>query len=382
MRRVQVVGLLVCVLALAWAPAARAEQAIDDDPTVSGPSNTVETVIGAGWEGDLLRTLAEGQGREEVNGAEWNAPLSGGTYEVSVWIPRGYGGTYVRYLIAHKGGVSEVRLRQAAHEDVWVTLGTFEIDGPTATVRSTDAGGIAGQSMVWDAVRWTKVDPAVSTPDPAADEHLVDDPVIIGPAEYVTTFVGVGYDGDLLRTYAEGSDHRQINGAEWRTPLTSGRFRVQVYIPSEHGEGPVRYFVPHVGGEREILIDQSGYSNVWVDLGEFDLAGPEGVVRSTDATGTRGNEVAWDAVRWVRVPSAPQAPATDPGGAPSSDQPGSDQPQTGPPATANSDGAADPDGDGVPNVLDACDGEHRGALDSNGDGCPGPTKVLARQTRR
>lgn len=377
MGRVRSVVMVSLLLGLLLVPGARAEQAIDDDPTISGPAHTVEHVVGFGWDGDLVRTIAEGQGRAEINGAEWGTTVSPGRYEVAAWIPRDYGGTYVRYLIKHRGGESEVRLRQAGHADVWVTLGTFDIDDPVAVVRSTDSGGIAGETMVWDAIRWTKVETQPASPDPSADEHVVDEPVVTGPQEYLTTFVGVGFDGDLIRTYTEGADHDQLNGAEWRTPTTPGRFRVQVYIPSEHAESLVRYFVTHAEGEREVLIDQSRYSNAWVDLGDFSIAGPDGVVRSTDATGIRAMEMAWDAVRWVRLPpavqSAPSAPpASDPAPAP----------DPAPAAAPAPDGSADPDLDGMPNVLDACDQEHRGSLDSNGDGCPGPVKVLPRQRRR
>lgn len=367
-------ALVVLLTFLAAAPQiAAAEQAIVDDPALSGDPAFVTHVTGAGWENDLFRTIAEGQGNPEVNGATWTASgLSAGTYQVDVWIPSAHAKNIVRYFVAHAGGETEVRLNQSKFGNNWVRLGIFEIAGPNATLRSTDAGGFAGEELAWDAARWTKIETPPPPPDPTADEQIVDDPQLFGPPEFLTTFVGVGYDSDLTRTYAEGELNADRNSAEWKTTLTPGKWEVAVYVPSEHAGTIVEYVVGHAGGSTVVPVDQGKFNDTWVTLGTFDLDKPEAVVRSGDGSGQFGEEIAWDAVRWKRV--KPPEPTPDPAPPQQEQVPVSNDEQTpqqnverqpqGPPQTPR-----DRDEDGVDDERDKCPDEGDAFLDLTGDGC-------------
>jgi hypothetical protein len=367
----RVVGAACLLVLLAAAPAA-AEEVIVDDPTIVGAPENVTTFTGVGWEDDLLRAYAQGDGNAEVDGAQWDASLSGGTYRVDAWVPREHAGAVVKYTIGYNGGEKEVRLGQPDFSDAWVTLGTFNIDGPQASVRSTDAGGTAGSEIAWDAIRWTRVDPAPS-PDPSSNPQIVDDPTILGPAGLVNTFVGIGWDGDLLSTHAQGEGGTEYNAAEWDAALEGGSYQVDAWIPRGHADTVVNYTVRHRGGETVVPVDQSSYKAAWVPLGTFDVDGPQGSVRATDAGGTPGSEIAWDAIRWTRIDS-PAPPGDTP---PGDTSPG---PTPANPASLAPPGG-DRDGDSLPDALDRCPLQPRGALDSNGDGCPGPIRFVARQLR-
>jgi uncharacterized protein YraI/lysophospholipase L1-like esterase len=148
---------LATAAALVAAPGlAMADQVILDDPQTSGPSQNVTPFTGVGWDGDLLRTYAEGEGQAEVNGAAWTANLAGGSYNVEAFVPSQHAVTTVKYTVAHGGGQTTVAVQQNDYNDVWVSLGTYGFGAGQAAVRSTDAGGVRGHEMAWDAVRWTQ----------------------------------------------------------------------------------------------------------------------------------------------------------------------------------------------------------------------------------
>ncbi|MEA2398776.1 MAG: hypothetical protein QOK25_2332 [Thermoleophilaceae bacterium] len=362
-RRLARAATIACLLLLVGAAPAAAEQVIVDDPAIAGPTAKVTTFTGVGWDNDLLRAYAQGDGKPQVNGAKWDASVSGGTYRIDAWVPRQHAGTVLKYTIAYSGGTREVRLNQPDFKDGWVALGTFRLDGPKASVSSTDASGTAGTELAWDAIRWTKVDPP-PPPDPNSARQVVDDPTILGPAGPVVTFVGIGWDGDLFSTHAQDASHSS-NAADWVATLKGARYRVDAWIPREHTNSVVTYAVQHRGGPTNVPIDQRNYRDVWVTLGTYDFDGPQASVRATDASGTVGSELAWDAIRWTRIDPPPAntspPPAPDPG---TVVPPGGDQ-----------------DGDSIPDALDKCPLQPAGALDSNGDGCPGPFLFVARQHR-
>ena len=347
------------------AATASADQVVVDDPVISGDPAFVPHHTGMGWENDHYSTVAEGEGFAQVNGAQWSTSgLAGGTYNVEVWVPGAHGNNIVKYFISHSGGEKEVRLHQEKFANVWVRLGTVTIDGPNATVRSTDAGGFRNVELAWDAVRWTRVDTPPAAPDPTAAEQIDDEPDTTGPAEYITTFIGPGWDGDTLRTYAEGDDkNTPQNTAEWVTTLTAGKWEVAVWIPNEHSGTLAEYTVRHAGGETVVTVDQTKFNDSWVVLGTFDIDGPQASVWSPDTSGVFGEEIAWDAVRWRKVPPPepePESPTVDQ----REPEQGTQQPTTTTPP------AGDRDDDNLPDDRDACPDIGDAFLDLTGDGCP------------
>jgi hypothetical protein len=209
-------------------------------------------------------------------------------------------------VIQHGGQTEEVRLRQEDFGDSWVTLGTFAYDDTTASVRATDAAGTAGEQLAWDAMRWT---PAAIPPNVDTDgaTTTVDDPEISGPSDFVTHFVGVGFHDDLLRTYAQGANGRSVTSATWRPSVADGTYDVEAYVPSQHGSTQVGYSVSSAAGPLHVVVDQRAYRDVWVSLGRYALDHASASVTSDDATGVRGEEIAWDAVRFEQQDPAPVA---------------------------------------------------------------------------
>jgi hypothetical protein len=61
------------------------------------------------------------------------------------------------------------------------------------------------------------------------------------------------------------------------------------------------YYVRWNGGQTVGAINQNAYYDQWVTLGTYTINGPQASVRSNDSTGTRGCEIGWDAIRWVKV---------------------------------------------------------------------------------
>lgn len=145
--------------------------------------------------------------------------------------------------------------------------------------------------------------PPPPPPPPGANSALVDEPALYGPQQYYTRFTGLGWEGDMIRTYAEGAGRAVVNAWEWVTPvaLSAGRYRVEAFIPRSHGTAVVRYYVRHNGGQTAVDIDQNPLYDVWANLGEYAFSSGRASVGSNDSTGIRGREIGIDAIKWTRV---------------------------------------------------------------------------------
>jgi hypothetical protein len=124
-------------------------------------------------------------------------------------------------------------------------------------------------------------------------------------------------------------------------------------------------------------INQKSYADTWVGLGTYAFGDPGPTVTSSDATGVRKQELAWDAIRFTRIdppapppPSTTTAPASQPTPPEAADTPAE-------PIVAQS--PTDSDHDGVNDASDLCPKVPAGKFDSNGDGCPGPIRAAAAQ---
>lgn len=137
---------------------------------------------------------------------------------------------------------------------------------------------------------------------------VVDDCQRWGPTKWwiKRTNTAHGYARDYLVTQSAGRGRKAVNGCEWiaKLPGGSGRFHVEAFIPKREAVASTVYYVRHNGGQARVTIDQRR-SQGWVRLGTYDINGPKGSVGVNDATGTRGDLIGFDAIRWRRVINLP-----------------------------------------------------------------------------
>ena len=110
---------------------------------------------------------------------------------------------------------------------------------------------------------------------------------------------GTGYNG--ISYWTATSIDRARNSARWTpTLLGPGTYKVQVYIPNEHSTTTnARYTVFASGSGSVVTVNQSLFTNEWIELGTFSFLGNGSeYVELTDFTGENGREIAFDAVRW------------------------------------------------------------------------------------
>ena len=114
-----------------------------------------------------------------------------------------------------------------------------------------------------------------------------------------------GYNGHTWYTLTMSSAS-DVCWVTWTPNLPEdGAYEVSVYIPDNHANATnAMYHVHSDNGEDIIHIDQSAYSNQWVSLGVFDFTqGQNGYVYLGDSTGNSSNEIAFDAVKWEKMPT-------------------------------------------------------------------------------
>lgn len=107
-----------------------------------------------------------------------------------------------------------------------------------------------------------------------------------------------GYSGHMWWTYSATT--ADTNFGTWTPDLPrAGTYEVFAFIPNYHAGALARYQVHHQGGVTTRVVDQAQYSNIWVSLGTYSFGtGQGGYVYLGDATGTSGQQIGFDAVRW------------------------------------------------------------------------------------
>ncbi|MFH0867196.1 MAG: PKD domain-containing protein, partial [Bacteroidota bacterium] len=121
-----------------------------------------------------------------------------------------------------------------------------------------------------------------------------------------------GYNDHFWYTYTSASTTVDTCYVTWTPDLPStGDYEVSVYIPTSNASATTaRYKVYYNGGTQTVIVDQSPIYGEWVSLGTFPfLAGTSGYVKLGDGTGTAGQKIAFDAMKWVRI-SQPAAVAS------------------------------------------------------------------------
>ena len=110
--------------------------------------------------------------------------------------------------------------------------------------------------------------------------------------------------------------------AEWKTTLpVSGRYEISTFVPTRHATTTrARYKIHGIKGtSTEVVIDINQYANRnrWVPLGIFELDKNQpnaGKVFLNDVTGETGKEIAFDAIRFRRIVTAPPTTGNPPTG--------------------------------------------------------------------
>ncbi len=108
-----------------------------------------------------------------------------------------------------------------------------------------------------------------------------------------------GYDGYSWWTYSTAASPDTCL-VEWIPDLPSQNlYQIETYIPSSHSTATGIYHVYTTSGWETATVNQSNYSNQWASVGTFSLAPSTAYVRMGDYTGTQGQYISFDAVRFT-----------------------------------------------------------------------------------
>jgi len=87
---------------------------------------------------------------------------------------------------------------------------------------------------------------------------------------------------------------------EWLPALSaSGNYSIDVFIPASHADASAVYQINTATGLETTTINQAEYSNQWASLGSFSLSSASAAVRAGDYTGTQGQYISFDAMRFT-----------------------------------------------------------------------------------
>ncbi|PLX11198.1 MAG: hypothetical protein C0594_03940, partial [Marinilabiliales bacterium] len=115
----------------------------------------------------------------------------------------------------------------------------------------------------------------------------------------------VGYNGHTWYTMTMASIS-DVAWVSWTPSLPeAGDYEVLAYIPSNYATAVnALYRVYHEGGVSIVPVNQSTYYDEWVSLGTYTFGqGQTGYVYLGDSTGYDDNMIAYDAVKFSKIPS-------------------------------------------------------------------------------
>ncbi len=287
---------LLTVAAFAVNTASAFGSVVVAEPAIDGLTGSVHQAVGLGEHETFFWTETQGIEHAERNAARWEATLTAGDFRVEVWLPKEFGYTWARYSITRGAETTEVRLRQANFGGEWVTLGTWEFPAGLALIRSTDAAGYPNEELAWADLRFTQVSALPSNIETIEGSMVIDEPEVAGSEESIGRFAGVGWAGEMLRVYAQGTERPALDTATWSAPVLPGEYEVSLYVPSEHNEAAISMTVEGLGGSKTSHVDEAKYKAAWVSLGVAEFGPAGAIVTSNDSTGVPGEEIGWSAV--------------------------------------------------------------------------------------
>ena len=152
------------------------------------------------------------------------------------------------------------------------------------------------RTELWQELENSFTAPAVND---MMTDNLEDSFRLNGPSSYWHPYTE---DGQYYTYFYTGSisSPPDVNWAQWNfhLPDSTAEYNLEVFIPPS-GTADVTYHIFHSTGEDSLTVDQSTFSNQWVSLGgPFDPAS-QLYVRAGDHTGTAGQRIVIDAVRFA-----------------------------------------------------------------------------------
>ncbi len=91
----------------------------------------------------------------DISYAMWRLTIpQAGNYELFAFIPFS-NAIDARYKVTHKDGTQTVSVNQSSYTNSWASLGCYNFNqGNTNYIRLGDASSVAGQEIVFDAIKW------------------------------------------------------------------------------------------------------------------------------------------------------------------------------------------------------------------------------------
>ncbi len=173
-------------------------------------------------------------------------------------------------------------------------------------VRMAGMQGIGIWALGYDGDRpelWNQLSESFTGPvsNDMMTDNLEDCCVLHGPANYWHPYTEGGQYHTFFFTGSISSPP-DVNWIEWNfhLPDSSGTCTLEAFIPPT-GTAEVTYHILHEGGEDSVSVDQQAFSGQWVSLGGPYASSSGLQVRMGDCTGTEGNRIVADAVRFSNV---------------------------------------------------------------------------------
>lgn len=166
--------------------------------------------------------------------------------------------------------------------------------------------GIGIWALGYDGDRpelWNQLEESFTTPvqNDMITDNLEDCCILHGPSSYWHPYTE---DGQYHTFFYTGSisSGPDVNWVQWdfHLPDSSSAYSLEVFIPPT-GTADVTYHIVHGGGEDSTTVAQDAFSEQWVSLGGPYSAAGGLSVQAGDFTGTAGERIVIDAVRFQEV---------------------------------------------------------------------------------
>ncbi len=198
-------------------------------------------------------------------------------------------------------------------------------DGPESLglkydmVRAADLQGVGIWALGYDSDRpelWDRLEESFAGPawQDSITDNLESRFRLRGPTQYWHQATTSGHMHSLFHTYSISSGP-DINWAEWTfdLPDSSGQYALSAYIPDYGGDALARYRILTAAGVDTVLVDQSACAGSWVSLGgPYSADGGLSVILG-DCTGTEGQRILYDAIRFEAVSGIGGGARVEPG---------------------------------------------------------------------
>jgi len=170
--------------------------------------------------------------------------------------------------------------------------------------------GLANLGGTNSYVAWTV---AARTTEPVYNDTIIDNnyyghgffmnnATLGSTMRYFRDF-NTGYNGHTWFTLGMATSP-DICYTTWEPTIPdTALYRVSVFIPSKGTNTTnAMYRITRVGADTTVTVNQATHKNTWVELGVFSMAPGAALVYLGDSTGTDGDSIAFDAVKFSKIP--------------------------------------------------------------------------------